>query len=117
MVWLLSERRRHVPWRRTVADEIALQAVFAVAIQKFPVQQAGAALNDVLIALQDATRPDSAMVFGHLGVGAAVGLSKAANVFVGMVEVPLLVKPYLAHVSRGEVFVIILGASRGLRAR
>ena len=113
MVWLLSQRRRHVPWRRTVADEMALQAVFAVAIQKFPVQQAGAAL----IALQDATRPDSAMVFGHLGVGAAVGLSKAANVFVGMVEVPLLVNPYLAHVSRGEVFVIILGASRGLRAR
>ena len=31
MVWLLSQRRRHVPWRRTVADEIALQAVFAVA--------------------------------------------------------------------------------------
>ena len=42
MVWLLSQRRRHVPWRRTVADEIALQAVFAVAIQKFAVQQAGA---------------------------------------------------------------------------
>ena len=44
-----------------------------------------------------------------LGVGGVVGLSTAANVFVGMVEAPLFVKPYLARVSRGELFMIMVG--------
>lgn len=44
-----------------------------------------------------------------LGVGGVVGLSTAANVFVGMVEAPLFVKPYLSCVSRGELFMIMVG--------
>src|SRR5437588_9643812 len=42
-------------------------------------------------------------------VGGVVGLSTAANVFVGMVEAPLIVRPYLARVSRGELFAIMVG--------
>jgi len=42
-----------------------------------------------------------------MGVGGAVGLSSAANVFVGMVEAPLVVKPYLREMSRGELFVLM----------
>ncbi|MSO93282.1 MAG: nucleoside:proton symporter [Rhodospirillales bacterium] len=42
-----------------------------------------------------------------LGVGGAVGVSAAANVFVGMVEAPLLVRPYLRGLSRGELFVVM----------
>ena len=42
-----------------------------------------------------------------MGVGGVVGLATAANVFVGMVESPLIVKPYLARVSRGELFAIM----------
>jgi CNT family concentrative nucleoside transporter len=42
-----------------------------------------------------------------MGVGGVVGLSTAANVFVGMVEAPLFVRPYLARVSRGELFAIM----------
>jgi CNT family concentrative nucleoside transporter len=42
-------------------------------------------------------------------VGGVVGLSTAANVFVGMVEAPLFVRPYLAKVSRGELFAIMTG--------
>ena len=38
-------------------------------------------------------------------VGGAVGVSTAANVFLGMVEAPLLVRPYLAKLSRGELFM------------
>src|SRR5260221_6282737 len=44
-----------------------------------------------------------------MGVGGVVGLSTAANVFVGMVEAPLFVRPYLARVSRGELFAIMVG--------
>ena len=42
-------------------------------------------------------------------VGGVVGLSTAANVFVGMVEAPLFVRPWLPRVSRGELFAIMVG--------
>jgi len=42
-------------------------------------------------------------------VGGVVGLSTAANVFVGMVEAPLIVRPYLKQLSRGELFAIMAG--------
>jgi CNT family concentrative nucleoside transporter len=43
-----------------------------------------------------------------MGIGGAVGLSAAANVFVGMVEAPLVVKPYLARLSRSELFMVMV---------
>lgn len=42
-----------------------------------------------------------------LGVGGAVGLSAAADVFVGMVEAPLFVRPYLKAMNRGELFSVM----------
>ena len=43
-----------------------------------------------------------------MGIGGAVGLSASANVFVGMVEAPLVVKPYLARLSRSELFMTMV---------
>ncbi|MCE1181846.1 MAG: hypothetical protein LWW81_06005 [Rhodocyclales bacterium] len=40
-----------------------------------------------------------------LGIGGAVGLGAAANVFLGMVEAPLFVRPYLPLMSRAELFI------------
>ncbi|MGH6819554.1 MAG: NupC/NupG family nucleoside CNT transporter [Burkholderiales bacterium] len=40
-------------------------------------------------------------------VGGAVGVSTAANIFLGMVEAPLMVRPYLAKLSRGEMFMVM----------
>ncbi|MFN5511358.1 MAG: NupC/NupG family nucleoside CNT transporter [Burkholderiales bacterium] len=42
-----------------------------------------------------------------LGLGGVVGVSAAANAFVGMVEGPLVVRPWLARLSRGELFMIM----------
>jgi CNT family concentrative nucleoside transporter len=42
-----------------------------------------------------------------MGIGGAVGIGAAANVFVGMVEAPLFVRPYLRETSRGELFMIM----------
>ncbi|HUU81792.1 MAG TPA: nucleoside transporter C-terminal domain-containing protein [Acidobacteriota bacterium] len=42
-----------------------------------------------------------------MGIGGVEGLGTAANVFVGMVESPLLVRPYLSGVSRSELFTIM----------
>jgi CNT family concentrative nucleoside transporter len=36
-----------------------------------------------------------------------LGVSAAANVFVGMVESPLLIRPYLQQMSRGELFAVM----------
>ena len=41
------------------------------------------------------------------GVTGAVGLSAAANIFVGMIEAPLLVKPYLHRLNRAELFTVM----------
>jgi CNT family concentrative nucleoside transporter len=49
-----------------------------------------------------------------LGVGGAVGLSTAANIFVGMVEAPLFIRPYLAKLSRSELFVVMTGGMAGI---
>ena len=48
-----------------------------------------------------------AWVLGRtLGIGGAVGLGATATVFIGMVEAPLLIRPYLARLSRSELFVL-----------
>lgn len=42
-----------------------------------------------------------------LNIGGTAGVGTAANVFVGMVEAPLLIRPYLANASRSDLFVIM----------
>ena len=42
-----------------------------------------------------------------MGIAGIEGLGTAANVFVGMVEAPLLVRPYLLGASRSELFTIM----------
>lgn len=49
----------------------------------------------------------SALLERSLNVGGAVALSAAANVFVGMVEAPLLIRRYLLQLSRAELFMVM----------
>ncbi|MCS5571333.1 MAG: nucleoside:proton symporter [Pseudomonadales bacterium] len=42
-----------------------------------------------------------------LEIGGALGLAISANAFLGMVESPLLIKPYLARLNRGELFAVM----------
>jgi CNT family concentrative nucleoside transporter len=49
-----------------------------------------------------------------MGVGGAVGLSTAANIFVGHVEAPLFIRPYLSKLSRSELFVVMTGGMAGI---
>jgi concentrative nucleoside transporter, CNT family len=44
-----------------------------------------------------------------LDVGGASGLSTAASTFVGNVEAPLFIRPYLASLSRSEMFIVMTG--------
>jgi CNT family concentrative nucleoside transporter len=49
-----------------------------------------------------------------LRVGGAVGLSTAANIFLGMVEAPLLIRPYLGRLTRSELFIVMTGGMAGI---
>ncbi|MBT4519119.1 MAG: nucleoside:proton symporter [Halieaceae bacterium] len=40
-------------------------------------------------------------------IGGAVGLGSASSIFVGMVESPLIVRPYLATMSNSELFILM----------
>jgi CNT family concentrative nucleoside transporter len=42
-----------------------------------------------------------------LDVGGPVGLSATANIFLGQVEAPLLVRPYLASMSKNELLILM----------
>jgi len=43
-----------------------------------------------------------------MGIGGVEGLGAAANVFIGMVEAPLFIRPYLSKISRSELFTIMV---------
>jgi CNT family concentrative nucleoside transporter len=42
-----------------------------------------------------------------MNIGGAVGLGSAATIFLGMVEAPLLIRPYLARLTRSELFMLM----------
>jgi CNT family concentrative nucleoside transporter len=164
IAWLLSEDRGRVK-PGTVVTGIAVQLILALVLLKVPlVRQGFASLNGVILALQEATRAGTSMVFGYLGGGAlpfdekfpgasfilafqalplllvmsalsslffywkilpwvvrlfsrgleacfglggAEGLGVSANIFVGMVEAPLFVRPYLKLMTRSELFCLM----------
>ena len=88
----------------------APEATFVLAFRALPLVLVISALSALLFywgVLQAVVRAISWLLRKSMGVGGVVGLSTAANVFVGMVEAPLLVRPYLARVSRGELFAIM----------
>src|SRR6185312_1176870 len=42
-----------------------------------------------------------------MNIGGAVGLGSAATIFLGMVEAPLLIRPYLDRLTRAELFILM----------
>ena len=85
-------------------------STFVLAFRALPLVVVVSALSALLFywrVLPWVVRGFSLLLQKTMGVGGAVGLSSAANVFVGMVEAPLVVKPYLRDMSRGELFVLM----------
>jgi CNT family concentrative nucleoside transporter len=83
-------------------------ASFVLAFRALPLVLVVSALSALLFHWR--VLPAVVRAFGWLlektmGVGGATGLAAAANVFVGMVEAPLVVKPYLARLTRAELFM------------
>ncbi|MGH8480690.1 MAG: NupC/NupG family nucleoside CNT transporter [Gammaproteobacteria bacterium] len=83
---------------------------FVLAFRALPLILVVSALSSLLFywrVLPFIVRGLSRVLEKTLGIGGAVGLSAAADVLVGMVEAPLLVRPYLGALTRGELFSIM----------
>ncbi|MEX1298126.1 MAG: nucleoside transporter C-terminal domain-containing protein [Desulfotignum sp.] len=164
LAWLISENRGRVKIR-TIAIGIGIQWVMALLFLKVPLLSQGfVLLNRVVLALEQATRAGTSMVFGYLGggplpfeetaagasfilafqalplvllmsalssllfywrilpwvvktfsrilerlfgLGGAEGLGVSANIFVGMVESPLFIRPYVNSLTRSELFTLM----------
>jgi len=162
LAWLLSENRRGWSWRLVAAGLGVQIALAALALSLPAVRDAIGAVNGLVLALDNASKAGTSLVFGFLGGGplpfeescpgaafvlafralpivmllsalsavlwnwrvmpmvirwlalglraslridGPVALGAAANIFVGMVEAAILIRPHLSRMSRSDLFV------------
>src|SRR6201992_2295711 len=92
-------------------------ADFILAFQALPVVLIMSVLTTLLFywrVLPPIVRGMAWLLERTLGVGGAVGLSTAANIFLGMVEAPLFVRPSLSQMTRSELFLVMTGGMAGI---
>ena len=83
---------------------------FSIALGALPVIVFMGALFSVLFHLgvvQVVVRAFAAVFERTLGTSGAESVSAAASIFVGMVEAPLLVRPYVERMTRSELFTVM----------
>ncbi|MBI3705013.1 MAG: nucleoside:proton symporter, partial [Rhizobiales bacterium] len=92
-------------------------AEFVLALQALPIVLVMSVLTTLLFywrILPPIVRGFSWVLERTMGVSGAVGLSTAANIFLGMVEAPLFIRPYLARLTRSELFMVMTGGMAGI---
>jgi concentrative nucleoside transporter, CNT family len=92
-------------------------ADFILAFQALPIVLVMSVLTTLLFywrVLPPVVRGMAVLLERTLGIGGAVGLSTAANIFLGMVEAPLFIRPYLAKLTRSELFLVMTGGMAGI---
>ena len=92
-------------------------ADFILAFQALPIVLVMSVLTTLLFywrVLPPVVRGMAWLLERTLGIGGAVGLSTAANIFLGMVEAPLFIRPYLAQLTRSELFLVMTGGMAGI---
>ncbi|MBW2604752.1 MAG: nucleoside:proton symporter [Deltaproteobacteria bacterium] len=83
---------------------------FILAFQALPLILVISALSSLLFywkILPLVVRAFSYVLQKTLGLGGAEGLGVSANIFVGMVESPLFIRPYLREMTRSEIFTLM----------
>lgn len=98
-------------------DEKGPGSGFVFALQALPVVLVVSALSSLLFYWR--ILPVIVGIFSWffrktLRIGGAVGLSAAANIFLGMVEAPLFIRPYLAQMTRCELFMTMATGMAGI---
>jgi len=97
--------------------EIRPGASFILAFKALPLVLTISALSSLLIhwgVLQFVMRGFSALLRRSLGISGALALGAAVHVFVGMIEAPLLIRPWLLRMSRGEIFALMTCGMAGV---
>src|SRR6266496_1422270 len=85
-------------------------ANFILAFQSLPLVLVIGALSSVLFywrILPYVVRALSFALQKTLNIGGALGLGASTTIFLGMVEAPLVVKPYLKNMTRSELFSLM----------
>jgi concentrative nucleoside transporter, CNT family len=92
-------------------------ASFILAFQALPLVLTISALASLLFhwgILQRVTAGFAWLLRRVMGIGGPLALGAAVHVFVGMIEAPLLVRPYLARMQRGELFALMTCGMAGV---
>lgn len=89
-----------------------VQQKFFLAFQAFPIIIFVSSLSAILYhyrILQVVVQAMARMMKYVMGTSGAESLATAANVFVGMVEAPLVIKPYVEKMTESELFCLMVG--------
>jgi CNT family concentrative nucleoside transporter len=92
-------------------------ASFVFALQALPIVLVVSALSSLFFywrVLPVVVTAFSWMLQKTMRIGGAVGLSAAANIFLGMVEAPLFIRPYLSNMTRSELFITMSCGMAGI---
>jgi CNT family concentrative nucleoside transporter len=85
-------------------------ASFILAFKALPLVLVMSALSALLFywkVLPLVVKGFNAFLQKTMGLGGAEGLGVSANIFVGMIESPLFIRPYLKNMTRSEIFTIM----------
>jgi CNT family concentrative nucleoside transporter len=164
IAWLISEKRKMVRISMVITGVVVQFAIAALLLYVPLFQRFFLLLNNVVLALDSATRAGTSFVFGYIGggpppfmlqdpganfvlafqslplvlvigalssllfywkvlpyivqafsfvlrktmnIGGALGLGASTTIFLGMVESPLVIKPYLKNLTRSELFSLM----------
>ncbi len=86
------------------------QATFILAFKALPLILVTSALSALLFywrILPAVVRAFSWALQKTMGIGGAEGVGVSSNIFVGMVESPLFIRPYLKDMTRSEIFSLM----------
>jgi len=164
IAWIISEKRSRVKFSTIITGVLVQLAIAGILLYVPFFKRFFVVLNNVVLALDSATRAGTSFVFGYLGgapppfmmqdpganfilafqslplvlvigaissllfywrilpyvvqgfsfvlqkgmnLGGALGLGSSATIFLGMVEAPLVIKPYLKNMTRSELFSLM----------
>ena len=91
-------------------EETAPSYTFVLAFRALPLLLLMSALSSLLFywkVLPLVVKGFSRVLEKTLRLGGAEGLGVSANIFLGMVEAPLFIRPYLARMTRSELFTVM----------
>ena len=91
-------------------EPTAPQNVFILATQGLPLILIVSAISALLFywrILPKLVQGFAWLLERSMGLGGAVGVASSANVFIGMIEAPLLIRPYLRDMSRAALFLVM----------